>query len=62
MKKKAVSVLQHIDNAFKGLHETMQKLNLQNKILEEIIDQGSESFDLRITKVEEILGAKSKHL
>ena len=29
--EKAASVLQHIDNAFKGLHETVRKLNSHNK-------------------------------
>ena len=60
--EKAASVLQHIDNAFKGLHETVRKLNSRNKVLEDLINQGSESFDLRIIDLKDELGDKPNHL
>ena len=55
-------MLQHIENAFKGLHETVRKLNSRNKVLEDLINQGSENFDLRIIGLKDELGVKPKQV
>ena len=58
--KYAALIMKHIDEAFKGLHETVHAFYQKNRMLEELFNKGLEKFDLRITEVEDKLGNKPR--
>ena len=61
-KEDAAFILKHIDDSFKGLHETVHVLYQKNTMLEELLNNGSENSDLRITEVGDEQDTKPKYL
>ena len=55
-------ILQHYDSAFRTLHDVVSKLHSQNQLMEKLIEEGSENFDVRFTDLEDELGSKPRHL